>query len=251
MHKTEPGAVVRLRGEAGVVEAGALEAALASLAARRPVSVTFDLSELHLLSSLAIGVLVAFRRAAVRAGARVGLAPDLHAAARAALTRAEVLGLFEVPGASVAGSEPGPVAKGLRDRYPDMDEVHRTYGLTWGQLAALEPQLETLLWRARTAAVTCRSSVDVPRRFDPVRAELAGLIGFAGKHHQHPVLGSSAAYAVAYWKLYDAVAGLLPSHDRGAAEVPDKQRGGTVPGPCPGESAAPRDEAGFIDGLGI
>src|SRR5262245_36751421 len=41
---TPEGVVVRLRGEAGVLEAAALEAAMLRLVARRPARVTFDLS---------------------------------------------------------------------------------------------------------------------------------------------------------------------------------------------------------------
>src|SRR5262249_33176669 len=42
------------------------------------------------------------------------------------------------------------------------------------------------------------------------------LIGFAGRHHRHPVLGSTGAYEVAYWKPYDTVAGLVPGRAAGA-----------------------------------
>jgi hypothetical protein len=71
-----------------------------------------------------------------------------------------------------------------------------------------------------------------------VKNELAGLIGFAGKHHRHPVLGSVGAYAVAYGKLYDAVAGLLPGRAAGVQEAPQKQGRDTVIEPRPPKSAA-------------
>src|SRR5262249_33298162 len=54
--ETREGVLARLRGEAGVAEAGALETTLLGLAARRPAGVTLDLSELRSLSSLATGV---------------------------------------------------------------------------------------------------------------------------------------------------------------------------------------------------
>jgi anti-anti-sigma regulatory factor len=95
--ETGEGVVVRLQGVAGALEAGALDAPLARLAARGPARVTFDLSGLQFISSLVMGSLVAFRRAAVRAGGRVFLAPDLHPAVREALTRADLLSLFEAP----------------------------------------------------------------------------------------------------------------------------------------------------------
>jgi anti-anti-sigma factor len=193
-----------------VAEAGELEAALLPLAARRPGRVTFDLGGLEFISSLAMGVLVSYRRAAARAGTEVCLAPDLHPAVREALDRAELLSLFD------AGRLPGP---GGRDRYPKADDVERTHGVGWGELVGLEPQLEALLLRARLAGASCRTFAGAGRAFGPVRNELAGLIGFAGKHHRHPLLGSVGAYEVAYWKLYDAVAGLLPAGAGGAEET--------------------------------
>jgi hypothetical protein len=83
----------------------------------------------------------------------------------------------------------------------------------------------------------------VERAFGPVRNELTGLVGFAGKHQRQPILGSVGAYAVAHWKLYDAVAGLLSRHDA-IAPVPPEEHGGTVPGPHSEGSDTPRDEAG-------
>jgi anti-anti-sigma regulatory factor len=204
--ETFRGPVVRLRGEAGIPEASALEASLGRLVARRPAYVTFDLSRLVFISSILMGVLAAFRRAAVRAGTRVGLAPDLHPAVYEALKTAGVLGLFETAG----GAEPyggwAPVTKDSRTLHPNVNDVERTFGVTWGQLVELEPQLETLLERARLAGASCRTSPDLDQEFGPLRNELAGLIGFAGKHHSHAVLSSTGAYEVAYWNLYNTVA---------------------------------------------
>jgi anti-anti-sigma factor len=63
--------LVRLQGEAGYLEAEALDAALQPVRAHRPALVTLDLSELHFISSLALGVLVGFRRSTARTGSRV------------------------------------------------------------------------------------------------------------------------------------------------------------------------------------
>jgi hypothetical protein len=114
--------------------------------------------------------------------------------------------------------------------YPNFRDLEIENGLAWPDLVALEPKLAGLLWRARQASVTCRRWSDVERAFGPVRNELTGLIGFAGKHQRHPVLGSVGAYAVAHWKLYDAVAGLLPGRDAVAPGPPEKH-GRTVPVP--------------------
>jgi anti-anti-sigma factor len=218
--ETLQGHVVRLRGEAGLAEAGALEVALVPLAARRPPCVTFEMSELEFISSLAMGVLVAFRRGAVRAGVRVCLAIDLRPPVREALERADVLSIFEAVQCAALG--------GRRERYPNARDVQRSYGLTWGQLVELEPQLETLLRRARLAGADCRSFMDVERFFGPLRNDLAELIGFAGTHQRDAILGSVGAYEVAYWKLYDAVAGLLPGRAGHADEARGQQRGEMV-----------------------
>jgi hypothetical protein len=107
---------------------------------------------------------------------------------------------------------------------PNLRDLEQLTGITWGDLSALEPGLEELLWRARRAGGTCRAWSDVDRHFEPLRTGLVELVGFAGKNHRHPILGSSGAYQVAYWKLYDAVAGLLPRR-AGAEESTDQQRG--------------------------
>ena len=93
--ETATGVLFRVRGEVGIAEAGALGASLSRLVASRPASLTLDLSELLFISSLALAVLKAYRGAAVRAGARVRLAPDLHPVVREALDRAELTALFE------------------------------------------------------------------------------------------------------------------------------------------------------------
>jgi anti-anti-sigma factor len=67
--------LVRLQGEAGFLEAEVLSAALVPVSARRPALVTLDLSELHFISSLVLGILVRFGHSAVRFGGRVQLTP--------------------------------------------------------------------------------------------------------------------------------------------------------------------------------
>src|SRR5262249_31727668 len=144
-----------------------------------------------------------------RKGVRVCLAPDLHPAVRVALDRAELTGLFEVVGKEAPCVGPTPSAEGACKRHPNVYDLERTYRITWNQLVELEPEVERLLWQARLAGTKWRSFMPVERIFGPVRDELAGLIGFAGKHRKHPVLGSVGAYEVACWKLHDAVAGSL------------------------------------------
>lgn len=96
------------------------------------------------------------------------------------------------------------------NRFPRISDLERTHGVNWWQLAHLEPELHQLLWRARQAGATCRSRSEVDSVFSPVRNDLSALVGFSGRHSRHPVLGSLGAYEVAYWKLHEAVAGLLP-----------------------------------------
>jgi len=93
---------------------------------------------------------------------------------------------------------------------PKVRDLERAHGVTWGELTGLEPQLIDLLWRARAAGAGCRDWEDVPRVFAPFRDAVAELVGLRGKYGTHPLLGSIGAYEVAYWRLHDAVAGLLP-----------------------------------------
>jgi hypothetical protein len=112
---------------------------------------------------------------------------------------------------------------GAWDLYPHVEDVQRVYGITWLELVELEPQLDVLLWRTRlSTAINCRTMTDRARVFGPLRDELAELIGFTGKHQCHPVLGSTGAYEVAYWKLYAAVAGVSAIRAGGAQEAAEQ-----------------------------
>jgi anti-anti-sigma factor len=85
--------IVRLKGEASMLTAGALEAGLLPVISRRPAVVTFDLSDLRSISSLAMGILVRCRRVVVRAG-QARLAPTLRPEIAEALASAGVMDLF-------------------------------------------------------------------------------------------------------------------------------------------------------------
>jgi anti-anti-sigma factor len=95
--ETACGVVIRLKGVAAVNESEALLADLLALTSCRASLVTLDLSDLRFISSLAMGVLVTYRRGVVRRGGCVVLAEDLQPAVREALERAEVMSLFTVP----------------------------------------------------------------------------------------------------------------------------------------------------------
>jgi anti-anti-sigma factor len=95
IRETPEEVVVRVKGEATVVAASTLDRSLLPLTARRPRLVTLDLSELRCLSTLAMGVLLRYRRAVVRAGGRVRLTVTLQPQVQEALGRAELLELFE------------------------------------------------------------------------------------------------------------------------------------------------------------
>jgi hypothetical protein len=121
--------------------------------------------------------------------------------------------------------------------YPRFWELERLAGVTWQDLVELEPRLGDLLWRARQAGARCLCWADVDRVFPHLRSALLDLVGNAERHPRHPVLGSTEAYHIVYWKLYDAVAGLLPSHAAGTVEAPERQRGEPVGESCPTEAA--------------
>src|SRR5262249_31286759 len=80
--ETAEGILVRVRGEGLIMEVDHLQAGLLRLAAQRLTLVTIDLSELRSVSSLAMGVLVGFRRGVVRGGGRVRLLPAKQTAVR-------------------------------------------------------------------------------------------------------------------------------------------------------------------------
>jgi anti-anti-sigma factor len=97
INETPAEVIVRVAGEVRLGQVDELAAALLCLSARRPALVTLDLSGLSFISSLAMGVLVTFRRGVVRAGGRVRLADTLQGSVREALVRAELLALFDSP----------------------------------------------------------------------------------------------------------------------------------------------------------
>jgi hypothetical protein len=99
--------------------------------------------------------------------------------------------------------------------YPRVHELECLHGITWGELVELEPRLDQLLRQARMAGAACRERSEAAQVFAPFRNVLPELVGCSGTHRRHPVLGSLGAYEVAYWKLYDAIAGLLPRPDQG------------------------------------
>jgi anti-anti-sigma factor len=113
---TAAGVEVRLRGHAGVLEVDALDFVLRPLSARRPACVTFELSKLESISSLGMGLLVAFRRGIVRAGGRVCLAADLQPGVREALDRTGLMSLFE--GVGTAKAYVPPAAADVRNAPP-------------------------------------------------------------------------------------------------------------------------------------
>jgi hypothetical protein len=117
--------------------------------------------------------------------------------------------------------------------YPNVRDLERYHGVTWHDLVALEPRLAELLWGARQKGAACRRWSDLDRAFVPIRNALAELLGFAGAHRSHPVLGGLGAYQVAYWKLYDAAGWLLPDGAGRAAE------------------SAACDAVEFVAGLGV
>lgn len=103
--------------------------------------------------------------------------------------------------------------------YRNFRHLEKLFGVTWRDLVAKEPALEELLGTARQTRVICRRWADADQFFVPIRNALAGLVGFTATNRLHPVLGSAKAYEVAYWKLYDVVAGLLPARSGGTQAI--------------------------------
>jgi hypothetical protein len=93
---------------------------------------------------------------------------------------------------------------------PNLHDLERMHGVTWNELIGLGPRLNELLWQARAAGANCDCREDMERVFSPIRNALSEVLGFRSGHMSHPVLGSVGAYEVAYWRLHDAIGGLLP-----------------------------------------
>jgi len=92
------------RGDAGFRQAEALRDALAQVAALRPRRVVLNLSRLEFISSAGMGVLVPFKRALTRDGARLTLA----AVAPPVFEALQIAGLVGRPSAQGARGHSAP-----------------------------------------------------------------------------------------------------------------------------------------------
>src|SRR5262245_47747865 len=88
------GVIPRLAGDGGAVGTESLHVCLASLSARRPALVVFDLAQLAFVASLFMGALVSFRRGLERHGGTVKLAAPQPSVLEA-FQRARLDQLFE------------------------------------------------------------------------------------------------------------------------------------------------------------
>jgi hypothetical protein len=59
-------------------------------------------------------------------------------------------------------------------------QVGKMYGVTWDQLAELEPELTGLLKFARMVGDGCRKRHDVERGFNQFKNDIVKLVGFCG-----------------------------------------------------------------------
>ena len=99
--------------------------------------------------------------------------------------------------------------------YPNIRDMERPAGITWGDLTALEPRLEELLWAARRASVGCRRWSEVDPVFVPIRAALTELIGFAGGHQgSHGVVQFPVGDLVSAGAAQHRVSAVLPGETK-------------------------------------
>src|SRR5262249_18357351 len=91
-----------------------------------------------------------------------------------------------------------------------VQDLEQAHGVTWGQLAGMGPGLLGLWGRAGGAGSGCGGGEEVGGVSAPFRGAVAELVGFRGLYSGCPVLGSVGAYLVVYWRLREAVSGLLP-----------------------------------------
>lgn len=85
--------LLALKGEAGFRETAVLQAHLTAILARKPLLVVLDLAELRFIASMALGMLVEFRRAVLRFGGRLRLV-DLRPHVAEVFRRARLDDLF-------------------------------------------------------------------------------------------------------------------------------------------------------------
>ena len=58
------------------------------------------------------------------------------------------------------------------NHFPKVQDLERAHGVTWVELARLEPRLDELLWEARTEGSRCHRWKDVERVFAPFKNAL-------------------------------------------------------------------------------
>jgi hypothetical protein len=119
------------------------------------------------------------------------------------------------------------------DYLPRGEGAGPRHGAAWQELAGLEPELQELLRAARRAGSGSRSWLEAELAFTALKHELAELLGAWGRHRHHPVLGGAVAYAVAYWKLYQALVarvGACPGDPAPCGPTHDPRSAGTTPG---------------------
>lgn len=94
--------------------------------------------------------------------------------------------------------------------------MHQTKPITWQQLIELEPRLRDLLDTAKAirddseephfcANKLWYGSRENGHREPGLKDELLELVGMCSANKDHPVLGSSRAYDVAYLTIYDVL----------------------------------------------
>jgi len=74
IYETADAVVIRLEGEAGIRAADGLQVPLQRITGARPALVIFDMTELQVVASLFLGLLVNFRRGLVAQGSRIQMA---------------------------------------------------------------------------------------------------------------------------------------------------------------------------------
>jgi hypothetical protein len=85
-----------------------------------------------------------------------------------------------------------------------MEQLH---GICWEQLVDVEPELVLLLRQARAVGACCKNTYEEERGWSQFKQPIAALVGFFGKHREHPLLGTRGAYETVYWKLHNALVG--------------------------------------------
>lgn len=84
----------------------------------------------------------------------------------------------------------------------DLKDIEEMHELTWEKLVELEPRLEGLLLDAQASRPLSKRRFNYELAWCEFKQPIANLVGWHRWDDCDPVLRTTAAYDVVYWKLF-------------------------------------------------